>query len=84
MAMLIKQTIASENAALQERVACMLKELLKKNILHSVKEQLETHAKQFDAVFNKLANLQLSVEQLSKICLDYFVKLLHITLEFQK
>ncbi|KAK1906442.1 LINE-1 type transposase domain containing protein 1 [Dissostichus eleginoides] len=77
--MLIKQAIADEMETLQGTVADMLKGAIEKalnplekhlvengNILRSLKEQADGHAKKFDTVFNKIDSIQVAVRRNEK------------------
>lgn len=79
LAMLIKQTMATEMETLQETVADMLKDALEKaldpiekhmiengNILRSLKEQSDSHAKKISTVFSKIDNIQASLRKNEK------------------
>lgn len=77
--MLIKQTISTEMESLQETVAQMLKDLLEKalnplekymaeigNILQSLKEQADSHAKKFYTIFNRTDSIQVTLQKNEK------------------
>ena len=79
IAMLIKRAMAAEMESFQETVALMLSESLEKamdpiqkhmaengNILRSLKEQAEIHAKKFSTVFNQMDNIQVSLRKTEK------------------
>ncbi|KAJ8405418.1 hypothetical protein AAFF_G00318910 [Aldrovandia affinis] len=71
--------MATGMESLKETVAAMLKDSLKEaldpitkqmvengNILRSLKEQSETHAKKFDTVFNKIDSMQVDLRKSEK------------------
>lgn len=79
MATLIKLTMAAGMETLEETVTHMLQESLEKaldpikkhmaengDILRSLKEQADIHAKQFSTVFNKIDNIQVSLRKNEK------------------
>ncbi|KAJ8395862.1 hypothetical protein AAFF_G00027450 [Aldrovandia affinis] len=79
IAVLIQQAMATGMESLKETVAAMLKDSLKEaldpitkqmvengNILRSLKEQSETHAKKFDTVFNKIDSMQVDLRKNEK------------------
>ena len=76
IAMLIKRAMAAEMETFQETVALMLNESLEKaldpiqkhmaengNILRSLKEQADIHAKKFSTVFNQIDSIQVSLRK---------------------
>ena len=79
IAMLIKRAMAAEMETFQETVALMLNESLEKaldplqkhmaengNILRSLKEQADIHAKKFSTVFNQIDSIQVSLRKTEK------------------
>lgn len=79
VAKLIKQVMAEEMESLQDTVAFMLKESLEKaldpiqkhlaengNILRSLKEQADIHAKKFSTVFNQIDSIQANLRKNEK------------------
>lgn len=91
VAKLIRLTLAAEMEALQEKVAHKLEESLEKalvliqkqmvengDILRSLKEQADTHAKKFNTVFNKIDSIQTNLhknEKDTKTCLTEMTQL---------
>lgn len=76
LAALIKQTLADEMTTLNENVTILIKDSIKESlapiektltensgILRSLKEQMDTHAKKFTAVFSKVDSIQLSLKK---------------------
>lgn len=79
VAMLIKRAMAAEMESLQDTVAAMLKESLEKaldpiqkhlaengNILRSLKEQADIHAKKFSTVFNQIDSIHANLRKNEK------------------